>query len=263
MILIADSGGTNTMWALIDKHNVEYVKSAGMHPSQLGYGMIFPPALERHRNYITELYFYGTGCARQQGREKVKQFLANWFSNAHITVFSDLMALAHAGWGDEAGNVAILGTGSSMAYYDGFKLNFEVWSPGKEKDPGSGTDLALQILKLYEDAALSDDISGDLQKFLNKKLEQEDENGLLARYIMQNQHNVVLSELCVKQFSSFFEFYALLLQKYPFPIVFGGSIAYLSSRLLNNVAKKHNLKIHSIIREPIYPLVELYLNRKV
>ncbi|WP_462280276.1 hypothetical protein, partial [Salinivirga cyanobacteriivorans] len=114
-----------------------------------------------------------------------------------------------------------------------------------------------------KDAALPDDISGDLQKILNKKLEQEDENGLLARYIMQNQHNVVLSELCVKQFSSFFEFYALLLQKYPFPIVFGGSIAYLSSRLLNNVAKKHNLKIHSIIREPIYPLVELYLNRKV
>lgn len=263
MILIADSGGTNTMWALFDKHNVEYVKSVGMHPSQLGNRMVFPPTLEKHRNYITELYFYGTGCARQQGREKVKQFLANWFPNTHIRVFSDLMALAHAGWGDEAGNVAILGTGSSMAYYDGLKLNFEVWSPGKEKDPGSGTDLALQIFKLYENAALSDEISGDLEKILNKKLEREDENGLLTRYIMQNQHNAVLSELCAKQFSSFFEFYDPLLQKYPFPLVFGGSIAYLSSRLLNNVANNYNLKIHSIIREPIYTLVRFYRNRKV
>lgn len=261
MILIADSGGTNTQWALIHKGQVNYFSSAGMHPSVLNDDLLCPPWLCEKQSKITDLYFYGTGCARPDKAKEVKRFLTGWFPETNIRVYSDLMAVAHAAWGNFPGNVAILGTGSSMAFFDGSKLHFEVWAPGKEKDPGSGTGLGLRLFELYKSGTLPDDVSRDLQIIITQNKEKKQVEDLLTHYLFENLNNDYLSELCMDQFAGFFAFYNSHLQKFTSPLAFGGSVAFLGARQLRSTAEDLQISIQAIIKAPIYPLAQLYIDQ--
>ncbi|PLX24047.1 MAG: hypothetical protein C0599_03150 [Salinivirgaceae bacterium] len=259
MLLIADSGGTGTNWALIDRGSATHFNGQGLHPDIINSDTKIPTELLKQSGNIDRVVFYGTGCATNEKAKKVTSFLSNQFSTASIEVYSDLMALAHPFFKNRNGLVAILGTGSSMAYYDGEKLHFEVTSPGKGLDPGSGPvigrmiiqklknqNLGQDTIKLFDGILMSNDYDDNLLNQINKIL-------------FENLNNSECAGIIKDAFLDYFEFYRPLWSNHYYPIVFGGTIAELGKPILMNVAKRKGIQLEAVVRYPIEILADYYL----
>ena len=137
MILIADSGGSKTDWALAgrtDDNNrcVLKVRTQGLNPFHQPKHVILKileeelkPALQRAVNQdrtfrgetdtdgrVSQIAFYGAGCTESLA-PIVSEALAAAFPTAEVMVDSDLLGAAHAVCGSEAGIACILGTGAN------------------------------------------------------------------------------------------------------------------------------------------------------
>jgi hypothetical protein len=257
MRLLADSGGTGTDWALINKGETTFFKGVGLHPDTIVRTTRLPDDLIKCGKEIEDIRFYGTGCANTQKAALVKAFLASYFTKAEIYVHSDLMALAHPVLQKEKGLVGILGTGSSMCFYDGNSIHFEVNSPGKGIDPGSGTVIGEKFWRDYLNGSLSEHVNGLIQK----RIKVSDDHYNLAELneiVFSNLHDDVIRKLVETSFEEFFSFYKPLWGKYKQPLVLGGTIAALGSALLTDVAVRNNLVVKDYVRYPIERLVSYY-----
>lgn len=258
MILIADSGGTNTSWALINNRKKYYYRSEGLHPADLHKKRNLPEELMAVKDNVNKLFFYGSGCARPTQAMKVRKFLSPVFQFAHIWIYSDLMALAHGAWGEKPGLVGVLGTGSSMTYYNGKNLYFEVMSPGKYNDPGSGTDLGMSLLKAFKNKKLSSPLNAEVNQILNHSKNAEVAQISATHFLISNLQEPELLEICKNRFKAYLDFYKPTWEKYQKPIVFGGSIAHLGRKVLDEVLKEQGIDLQCIIKDPISKLVEYY-----
>ena len=92
---------------------------------------------------VSEVYFYGAGCATDDICTRVAGELGAFFSHAAtVSVATDMLAAARALCGDEQGIVAILGTGSNSCLYDGTRIVANVSPLGYILgDEGSGAVL--------------------------------------------------------------------------------------------------------------------------
>jgi glucosamine kinase len=128
MIIIADSGLTKTDWRVVlqDKTVIPF-ETKGLSPffcNEEDYNNAllasFPSALDS--TAVSKVFFYGSGCAGEEKGYKAKQALQSFFGKAQTYVYSDLLAVARASFGDGKGVVAILGTGCNIAFYDGVNV---------------------------------------------------------------------------------------------------------------------------------------------
>lgn len=153
MILIADSGGSKTDWALVSLPTdtskcVLRVRTQGLNPFHQSKDVILHtleqeliPALikatEQNNNslrktdiakLVTQIYFYGAGCTKNLS-PIVSEALSMAFPSASVKVESDLLGAAHAVCGHEAGIACILGTGANSCQYDGEQIvaNIPLW----------------------------------------------------------------------------------------------------------------------------------------
>ena len=126
MKLVADSGSTKTQWTLFspDMEKKEFL-TAGINPyyqSQEEIADFLSNNLkftDEEYTTVSEIYFYGAGCADEIKIEVVRGALCRFFPNAAIEVQSDLLGAARALFGHNPGIACILGTGSNSCYYDG------------------------------------------------------------------------------------------------------------------------------------------------
>lgn len=258
MKLIADSGGTGTDWALQNKSEITFFKGAGLHPDSIDSKTHLPDSLFDIKDQIDTVLFYGTGCANTQKAAKVKSFLASYFGKAKIKVYSDLLALAHPVFGHEHGLVGILGTGSSMCFYDGSSIHFEVFSPGKGIDPGSGSVIVEKVWKKYLNGMLSESINMIFQQ--TKKNSNNAINPLeVNKIVFGNLHDSSIRKVVEVAFEEYLNFYEPLWKKHSNSIVFGGTVAALGSAVLTEVVERNGIKIIDIVRYPIKRLVDLHL----
>ena len=147
MILIADSGSTQTKWAGVAGEATRLFRTPGMNPYyQTEAEMeetirrdLLPQLPPEAR--IEAIYFYGAGCAFPEKNRSVERAIrAN--IPARVMVRSDLWAAAHALCGTEAGIPCILGTGSNSCLYDGQQIREQVSPLGFILgDEGSGAVL--------------------------------------------------------------------------------------------------------------------------
>ena len=153
MLLIADSGSTKTSWALCQGEQTLPFRTLGFHPKGLTVDIARDSIAQAwpHRiNYeaVTEVSFYGAGCLRETGAAVVRNILTDLYPNASVDVRSDLEGTAISTLGQKIGIAAILGTGSSAAYWDGETLTEVSPSLGYILgDEGSAADLGIQILR--------------------------------------------------------------------------------------------------------------------
>lgn len=68
---------------------------------------------------VNQIYFYGAGCRGEKACGRISSELERHFGAKKIEVASDLLCAARALLGKEEGIIAILGTGSNSALYDG------------------------------------------------------------------------------------------------------------------------------------------------
>lgn len=258
MILIADSGGTSTEWALLNNGDTQFYCSSGLPPHAVDAGVELPPFLKNVASKISRVYFYGAGCATLPKAQILKNLLLSWFENADVEVFSDLLALAHIGYGVGAGYVGILGTGASLAFYNGFDLVFDVPSHGVKHDPGSGSDLSATMHAAFVNGELPTDLHAAFISFCGNQAESNSVDvHKIMHFLRENISNAFVKDVFLKRFSVFFDYYIPVKRIENIPIVFGGSVAALFSDLLHQVAAERNVQILSIHRKPIQHLVGL------
>ncbi|HRW63928.1 MAG TPA: ATPase, partial [Bacteroidales bacterium] len=97
MILIADSGSTNTDWAILKKSETFRFQSIGLNPYFLNEEQItnailtnFP--IEINPAEIQQIYFYGSGCGSDKTKPIIYNALNKLFLKSTIKIDTDLMA---------------------------------------------------------------------------------------------------------------------------------------------------------------------------
>lgn len=168
--LIADSGGTSTDWCYIDPSGKKnYFRTESYHPHNFNAEFFTRSSVlfsEMGIKKGTDIYFYGTACSLPMNQKKIRDYFATLEMNV-IEVNSDLHGACAGILNKEKGYLAILGTGSILAEYNGEEITETFGGFGfMIGDEGSGFAFGRNLLNKY----LNNDFSDEVQKYLYEKL---------------------------------------------------------------------------------------------
>ena len=269
MILIADSGSTNTNWRIIDAQgNVEQAQTKGFNPYfqsseeiQVELQQSLKPQVETK---VKEIHFYGAGCNNEAKNMVIETALTGVFGNVVVFVNSDLLAVARALCGREPGIACILGTGSNSCYYDGDKIVHHIppWGTWLG-DEGSGSVMGRKLVIYFLNQELPDLLMSSFEKrypdlketILEHVYRQPYPNrylGQFSKFLFDHMKDPFIYQLV---YGSFQEFLKRKVLKYPnaqeCPIHFSGSIAFYFNTILRQAAGDLDLHIKNITENPI------------
>ncbi|GAB3647546.1 ATPase [Echinicola sediminis] len=278
MLLIADSGSTKTDWRLVDEEGetIHSVQCKGLNPyflttaeiSQIILKEIFPKVPQ-----VDKVIFYGAGCGLPAKAKQLKSAIEAVLPvNYPTEVHGDILGAARSLLQDQAGITCILGTGANSCVYDGHTITENVPSLGYIlADWGSGTvlckDLIALILQKKMDQKIADDFFStyqtDQREILDKIYNQPQANRFLASFtpfLLKHKDNPSCKKIIKDNFRQFFNFYVLPygIKRISGPISFTGSIAYLFSDFLHEIALEVGLEIHEIVQHPMSGLVKYH-----
>ncbi|WP_341906413.1 hypothetical protein [Fluviicola taffensis] len=138
--IVADSGGSSTNWGIVLKNNeVVFIQTGSLHPK---YALSADYPIGKLKDQFKEmnlpLYFYGAGCSSESVQAEMRTLLSQ-LGFSEVTIYPDTLAACRALYGNSAGWVAILGTGSILVRYDGSNVIDRVGGYGSLiGDEGSG-----------------------------------------------------------------------------------------------------------------------------
>ena len=295
MILIADSGGSKTDWALISlpTDNSKYVlkvRTQGLNPFHQSKDVILKalveelmPALYKaaeqsgtfSKEYdiaekVTQIAFYGAGCTKALS-PIVGEALAIAFPSASIKVESDLLGAAHAVCGHEEGIACILGTGANSCLYDGEQIVANIPPLGYILgDEGSGAVLGKMLLNGIFKGDLPAEIrdlylewSGlTYPEIIDKVYRQPLANRFLAgssKFIKENLQYAELEELVRYNFDTFFKKNILKYTVSSIRVISAvGGIASAFEEQLRASADSFGYQVGKVLSSPIDGLIEYY-----
>lgn len=295
MILIADSGGSKTDWALIGLPTdtstyVLKVRTQGLNPFHQSKDIILKvleqelkPALYKAAEegsillkktdivqHVSQIAFYGSGCTKSLS-SVVSEALAVSFPSASIKVDSDLLGAAHAVCGHESGIACILGTGANSCLYDGENIVANVPPLGYILgDEGSGAVLGKLLLNGIFKGDLSTEIrnlylewSGlTYPEIIDKVYRQPLANrylGGISRFIKDNLQYVELESLVRFNFDNFFKKNILKYTTSSIRTISAvGGIAAAFEEQLRASASSFDFQVGKVIASPIDGLIEYY-----
>lgn len=277
-ILIADSGSTKTDWIVCDtrSHSHTQFSSAGLNPCLMDDAEIMRLLMEEVAPHVPmtssvdHVHFYGAGCRPDQ-ISRMQGLLGEAIHAVSVSVSSDLLGAAHALCGHEAGIVAILGTGSGSAVYDGTRFTAQTPSLGYILgDEGSGAVLGRRLVSDLYKGVLPDRIlhtfEAEQQTTLNDVIHSvyraPGANRFLAqftRFLAAHLDEVEIHALVVEEFVRFFSRNCSAYNRRVLAVNFVGSIAHVFRRELQEAAEKAGFTIGRILPSPIDSLADYCL----
>ncbi len=279
MILIADSGSTKTYWSLLTADGgCNHYYTQGINPFfQTEYEiegflrMTLLPQLGV--DAISEIYFYGAGCATEKQINLVRSAFSKVFTYDVLEVDSDLLGAARALCGDEAGIACILGTGSNSCYYNGQTIEQQISPLGFIiGDEGSGASLGK---RLVADCLKNQLPEGIKDRFLDRfKLTQAQivENiyskpfpsrflASLSLFLKENIEEPALYQIVYDGFADFFKRNIFQYDYKGKKVNVVGSIGYHYQEVLRKVAEDLSLQLGKIIQAPSEELIKYHLQK--
>lgn len=277
MKLVIESGATKSIWILLNSTQVIMrINAKGFNISnESTHALEIPKPLNEKSASIEEIHYYGAGVISHNHTENLKEhFEKNLGVNGNkCFINNDLLAIANAGLGDNAGYLAILGTGSSAAYYDG--NNVIESSPNLGyilTDEGSGHAIGKRIIKSYYYGQMPEEINQkfkdtyDLSRseFLASLSNSTTQAAYLASFVpfldLLDKNDPWKTKLLIDQFSSFFEYKMkpLLKNGRPKKLFIVGSVAYIFKDILTTVCAANGIKDTFVIRNPTEGLIEYH-----
>ncbi len=274
--LLVDAGATKTTFAVLDGTGEPFrCQGAGINANYTPEADILRILAEAVPQFpkgvtISEIDYYGAGCATPQNAMRMEGYLRLYFPNADIRVWSDLMAACHALAGGREAIVCILGTGAASCHYDGREMVHRAPSLGwMLGDEGSGTNLGKCLLTAYLSDALPHPIHTAFEEryHLNRelvlhKLYQESKPNLFmsqfAPFLKENIAEPAIRQIVSDAFTTFFN-----KQKsyYPgcdtLPWHFTGSVAAHFEEVLREAAEEAGCEIGEIAGDPMERLIGL------
>jgi len=283
MKLLVDSGSTKADWIAIDDSGkvLFTTQSLGLNPEVLTKEEVISRLddkfdIEHNKDKADYLFFYGAGC----GTDRMKKFLTDifeeYFTKAKVTVHEDTYAAVYATTpkGEEA-IVSILGTGSNCSYFDGTVLHQKVQSLGYiAMDDCSGNRFGRHLLRGYffnkMPAALAKEFEEEYNTdadFVKHNLYKEpNPNAYLAtfaKFIIRHKDSEFCRQFIFEEMEAFVENYIKQFENYKdIPVHFVGSIAFYLKEELEEVLKKHDIKIGNVLRRPIDGLIAYHVLNK-
>ena len=265
MILIADAGGTNTSWRLLDGEKITQFSTRGYNPNthQLSdFLRDIAPTFEEINLKVSKLYFYGASLYPES--TVFKSEVSKAFPNAEINVDNDLLGSCRSLSAKKPGFIGILGTGSAGCFYDGKEIVNHVPSLGYSLgDEGSGAYLGRKLLNI----TLRNRLNPSMKKLFDKEFNltreeaykhvyrEEAANAYLAsfaRFLLTNKSDPQIYDLLKSSFGSYFEAYFLSMDDiYKHSFHFTGSIAYYFGDIIREIGIELNLSIGLTVQSPI------------
>ncbi|WP_316794843.1 hypothetical protein [Pedobacter agri] len=280
MIAVVYSGSRTAFWKLTQNGQVvAHCNTSGINPTFVDSKMLLQilnkkVVLVNNAENIKKIYFFAAGASSPDRKDELSKTLSSFFRYSKVFVEDDLFGAAKAACYDKPGIVGMLGSGSHCAYFDGKKPLTNNFGLGYILgDEGSSNYFGKMLLKDF----LSEKLPADLEaKFIgNYNLDRPQ---ILERIYNKPQANIFLTsffefftqnidhEYIIKLIDSGFEKY---FQTYILPTVekygkedinFVGKVASELEERLQLTAEKHQLKIKTIIKEPILNLLKHYTN---
>jgi N-acetylglucosamine kinase-like BadF-type ATPase len=280
MLLIADSGSTKCDWMLIkENEEAQSFNTMGFNPyfhneAVISNAIRQNTELLRFAPEVTMLFLYSAGCSSKELKVLVERALRSVFTNAQIYVDHDLVGAAFATWDDAPAITGILGTGSNACYFDGDIVKQATNGMGLGyilADEGSGSYYGKILLRNYLNNLLPEPIFIQLRdKYkLNRDVIVENvymkphANVYLASFMKVLSENAELEwvqDTINQGMKAFMESHIILFKNHQrVPTHMIGSIAYYFESNLRDVASKYGVQIGTIIKKPIFGLVNYHL----
>ena len=279
MILIADSGSTKTDWCVCNgTDKLCIINTQGINPYHQSIDDIktiictefIPQIANISKESITEIYYYGAGCATEIKCNIIKDILAEHFTNARINVASDLLGAARALCKNSEGIACVIGTGSNSCLYDGKNIADNIPSLGYILgDEGSSVALGRRLLsdcfKRQLPASVANEFMAEYDLTMESVLENIYKKPRANRYMAQftpfiakhreipQVHNILIS--C---FTDFFKRNVIAYHKPWLPVHFVGSVATVFSEELIETANSLGMKTGQFIQNPIDGIVSYH-----
>ncbi|MCM1164314.1 MAG: ATPase [Muribaculaceae bacterium] len=274
MILIADSGGTCTSWALIGPDEVTMTDTCGYNAIHSPTGLLKESIQSSRLNGSEpdEIWFYGAGCATRSAIERVNRELAYCFPEASIHVATDMLGAARALCGQHPGIACILGTGSNSCLYDGKEITANTPPLGFILgDEGSGASLGKRFLGLMLKGHMPQEITEafrerypglDTAAIIERVYRGTAPNAFLASmclFIGSQTSHPAMADLVTEEFRRFFR---LNVSPYEgcrtLPVHFAGSIASHFKSLLSEAALAEGYTLGTVLASPLSGLIKYH-----
>ncbi|MFC2152470.1 ATPase [Bacteroidota bacterium] len=281
MILVADSGSSNTDWIIIENNKIiSSFSTKGFNPyftssEKISSDLKLEIPKDINIDTISKVYFYGSGCSTTEMKNIVKTGLVNFFQNPAIEVYHDLIGAARALFHNEIGIVVILGTGANTCFYNGNEITKNIPSLGYILgDEGGGDYLGKLFITelLYEN--IPEIVSSNFYKqykhsksqIMQKVYKESHPNQFLAsicKFIFEYRSNEFVNSIITKSFTDLFEKHITKYDDYQNQnIRIAGSVGYYFQDDLQKIAKEFNTKIDLFEKKPINRLAQYHLKYK-
>jgi glucosamine kinase len=281
MNAVVYSGSNYAEWRLFDKERtIASFKTAGINPYFNDEKQIIALLnkninLIHHAEEIKRIYFFGAGSFSTELKNTVHEAFSTFFKNGRVTVEHDITAAAIACCKNSPGIISIIGSGSNAAWYDGKKVKPNNYGLGYIlADEGSGNWLGRQLVKGYMNETLPENIrkkfvqryDPERKSLLEKIYRQKQPAVYLSSFMdffVDNQDDSYIKTIVKSGFDKLMHTYLLPLHdEHPEAFLyFAGSVAATFQSQLEDAAHDANLKIATIIKEPINNLLTYYSNK--
>lgn len=276
MQLIIDSGSTKCDWVILTENTEIASETIGLNPlfhssEKIAAVIQENSSLVEWREAITEIHFYGAGCATDSLKSVVEGGLKRVFSNAKIQVESDLMATIYATFRGEPAISCILGTGSNACYFDGKTIQQQVPALGYILgDEGSGAYLGKQLLTrfLYKqlpeslEKAFVETFNLDKAKIIQHVYREPNANVYLAsfvKFLVKHRAEMVVQEMVYTGFKAFNQLHVCGYPNYTsIPTNYVGSIAFLFQNELLKSCNELQICVGKILQKPMDGLIDFH-----
>src|SRR5262245_51567502 len=272
--LIADSGATKAEWCLVKNGKKKTIFTQGISPYFLTSGQIKDLLNKELKSKlknveVSEVHYYGTGCANPANARLVKRAIQQVFTKAKkVEVTHDLMAAARSVCGKEKGVVANLGTGSFCCYYNGKTIVKQLPGIGYILgDEGSGAYLGKKVIQYYLYETFDDDLRArfnaryvtNRSEILENVYKKPFPNRYLAAFtyfLAENRGHFMIENIIEDGLNEFF-FYHLckFRESWIMPIHFVGSVAFGFKDVLRQLCATYEFELGKIIKNPMEGLV--------
>ncbi len=280
MIAVVYSGSKSAFWKISNEgKTVAECTIPGINPrfndhKHILYLLNKNIVLINHAESIKKMFVFSAGASSITMQDSLAATLGVFFKNAKIKVMDDIYGASIAACYNHSGIVGILGSGANCAYYDGKKPEQNNFGLGFILgDEGSSNYLGKMLLKNYLEEKLPADLVKELEAKYNidrpiileriyRKPNAQNYLSSFLDFYIENRHHKFIEQVVDDAFERYFTTYLIPTTKnHPNEEVhFVGMVAGMFQDRLRLTAKKHNIHIITITKEPIYNLLNYYSN---